>query len=124
MSELTADYVLAEFFDSEEFTELTAPTRMAKEALQRLTDAGFEVRSVWPATVTPHERGVAAAQENLREAWAALAMIRETIETLAPSGTLKASEYLDGPTFMHEADELVAGIVALAAVSRADGGGK
>lgn len=52
--------------------------------------------------------------ENLREAWAALAMIRESIETFAPPGSVKASEYLDGPTFMHEAEALVAGIVALA----------
>ena len=33
-------------------------------------------------------------------------MIREAIETLGPVGSLKASEYLDGLTLMHEADEL------------------
>jgi Restriction alleviation protein Lar len=56
---------------------------------------------------------VSAAQENLREAWSALGLIRETIETLGPVGALQASEHLDGPTFMHEADALVAGIQAM-----------
>jgi hypothetical protein len=56
---------------------------------------------------------------NLQEAWAALTMIRETVETLAPSGAVKAAEHLDGPTFMHEAEALVAGIVALAGQSPA-----
>ena len=51
---------------------------------------------------------------NLREAWAALAMIRETVETLGPPGAVKGAEYLDGPAFMHEADALVNGIRAIA----------
>jgi hypothetical protein len=50
---------------------------------------------------------------NLQEAWAALAIIRETVETLGPVGSMKASEHLDGPTFMHEADEIVSAIRAL-----------
>ena len=62
----------------------------------------------------PQDAGETAARENLREAWAAMAMLRETVETLAPSGAVKASEHL-GPTFMHEADALVAGIIALSA---------
>lgn len=49
-------------------------------------------------------------RDNLREARSALAMIRETIETLGPVGAVQASEHLDGPTFMHEAEALVAGI--------------
>lgn len=68
------------------------------------------------ATVRRHEakeRAYQAARDNLREAWAAISMIRETIETLAPSGAVKAAEHLDGPTFMHEADALVAGILAM-----------
>lgn len=56
----------------------------------------------------------ATAQQNLREAWAALAMIRETVETLAPIGSVKAAEQLDGPTFMHEAEALVEGIRRMA----------
>jgi hypothetical protein len=56
---------------------------------------------------------------NLREAWAALAMIRETVETLGPVGAMKASEHLDGPTFMHEAEAIVEGIRKLAAPSPA-----
>lgn len=67
-----------------------------------------------PAATPPQERAYQAARDNLREAWAALAMIRETVEMLAPSGSVKASEHLDGPTFMHEADALVSGIMALA----------
>lgn len=58
-------------------------------------------------------RELVAARENLREAWAALAMIRETVETLAPSGAVIGAEYLDGPTFTHEADALVEGIIAI-----------
>lgn len=64
-------------------------------------------------------KAYAALRANLREAWAALAMIRETIETLGPSGAVKAAEHLDGSTFMHEADALVEGIIAIASSSRA-----
>src|SRR5262249_48874223 len=56
-----------------------------------------------------------ASQKNLQEAWTALAMVRETVETLAPSGSVKAREHLEGPTFMHEADALVEGVRQLAA---------
>jgi hypothetical protein len=59
------------------------------------------------------DRAHEAARENLKEAWSALAMIREAVETLAHSGSVKAAEHLDGPTFMHEAEALVAGIMAL-----------
>jgi hypothetical protein len=51
---------------------------------------------------------------NLQEAWAALAIIREAVETLAPIGSVKGAEYLDGPTFAHEAEAIVAGIIAMA----------
>jgi Restriction alleviation protein Lar len=67
------------------------------------------------------EKGYAAARANLQEAWSALAMIRETIETLAPSGSVKAAEHLDGPTFMHEAEALVAGILALSSARSTEG---
>src|SRR5689334_15987480 len=63
----------------------------------------------------PGDSAKSAALENLREAWAAMAMIREAIETLGPVGAVKASEHLDGPTFMDEAEALVAGIRAIAA---------
>lgn len=50
--------------------------------------------------------------ENLREAWLALGMIREAIETLGPVGAIASSEavLLQGPTFTDEAEELVRGI--------------
>ena len=60
-----------------------------------------------------------AWRNNLREAWSALALIRETIETLGPIGALPASEHLDGPTFMYEAEALVQGIQLMALSSPA-----
>lgn len=70
--------------------------------------------------VSPPARGEAEAfRNNLREAWAALAMIRDTVETLGPVGAMKASEHLDGPTFMHEADKIVRGIRALSPATSA-----
>lgn len=57
---------------------------------------------------------LAMLRQNLQEAWSALAMIREAVETLAPCGAVKAALYLDGPTFMHESDALVLGIRAIA----------
>jgi len=47
-----------------------------------------------------------------REAWEALSMIRETVETLGPVGCVRNAEYLE-PSFMHEAEALVEGIVAI-----------
>jgi ribA/ribD-fused uncharacterized protein len=61
-----------------------------------------------------------APQDNLREAWSALSMIREAVETLAPSGAVKAAEHLDGPTFAHEAETLIAGIMAITSPASAD----
>lgn len=52
-------------------------------------------------------------QENLQEAWAALTMIRETVETFAPPGSVTNAEYL-GPEFMQEAEAIVRGIRAMA----------
>lgn len=73
------------------------------------------------APATPLQPGVpgeqsveAALRDNLREAWSGMTMIREAIETLGPVGALPASEHLDGPTFMIEAEALVRGIMKLA----------
>lgn len=49
-------------------------------------------------------------RENLQEAWAALRIIREAVETLGPIGAMRAEEHLDGPTLMHEAEAIVEGI--------------
>lgn len=62
----------------------------------------------------PQGKAWDALLANLREAWSALAMIRETLETLGPVGAVPASEHLEGPTLMHEAEALVHGIQALA----------
>lgn len=61
-----------------------------------------------------HIQENAVLRDNLREAWSALAMIREAVETLGPVGAMSSSENLDGPTFMHEADEIVSGIKRIA----------
>jgi hypothetical protein len=77
--------------------------------INRLTEENERLR-----VAQAQSREYEAARANLREAWDALAMIRETVETLAPSGSVKAAEHLDGPTLVHEADSLVAGIMAIA----------
>jgi hypothetical protein len=49
-------------------------------------------------------------RDNLQNAWAALRMIRETIETLAPPGTLPSGEavlMLYGPEPIHEGQAIV-----------------
>lgn len=54
---------------------------------------------------------------NLREAWAALAMIREAVETLGPVGAMPSEEAVNAfiaPTFMGEAEAIVAGIQKIA----------
>jgi hypothetical protein len=69
---------------------------------------------------TEHDRAsVSAIRDNLQQAWAALSLIRETVETLGPVGSVQNAEHLDGPTFMHEAEALVAGIRKL--VEKRDG---
>jgi hypothetical protein len=56
--------------------------------------------------------------ENLREAWAALRMIREAVEELGPPGCIQSEEWVcatRGPTPMAEAEEIVRGIHKIAA---------
>lgn len=55
------------------------------------------------------------AQRNLGDAWAAMRMIREAVETLGPIGAMPAEEHLAGPTFLHEAEAIVAGIMKMQA---------
>jgi hypothetical protein len=60
---------------------------------------------------------LAVGRENRRDLWAALALIREAVETLAPIGAIRSSEAVmgqDGPEPHHEAAELVRGIQAIA----------
>lgn len=72
------------------------------EALAR-RDIAFDSLSDCPISI----------QANICEAWHALGMIREAIETLGPAGSVAASEHLAGPTFTHEAEALVAGIMTM-----------
>lgn len=63
------------------------------------------------------QRAISIAMDNIREAWSALAMIREAVETLGPVGCIPSEEHIcgqDGPGFMNEADALVAGIMKIA----------
>jgi hypothetical protein len=63
------------------------------------------------------EHHLAVCRDNNRDLWAALALIREAIETLAPVGAMRSSEAVmgrDEPEPHHEAAELVRGIQAIA----------
>lgn len=60
--------------------------------------------------------GYAAALNNLRDAWDSMALLRETVETLAPVGAMKSGEAVccrDAPTFSAEAFEIIRGIQAI-----------
>jgi hypothetical protein len=50
---------------------------------------------------------------NFHELWSALRLIRETVEELAPPGSVPNDEYL-GPEPMREADAIIRGIRAMA----------
>jgi hypothetical protein len=63
------------------------------------------------------ERLIEIGAQNRRDLWAALALIRKAIETLAPVGAMRSSEAVmgqDGPEPHHEAVELIRGIQAIA----------
>lgn len=54
---------------------------------------------------------------NLQEAWAALRMIREAVETLGPVGCMVSEEHTTcavAPTPMAEAEAIIAGIQKIA----------
>ena len=51
--------------------------------------------------------------DNRRNAWAAISMIRDAVETLGPVGALVAGEHI-GPAMTDEAEAIVAGIQRLA----------
>ena len=57
-------------------------------------------------------QNVEICDDNRRELWSALAMIRECVELHAPPGTVKNSEYIEPPPML-EAEALVAGIQAI-----------
>lgn len=96
------------------------------ELRDQILNKVFAIRAALAASVAQQpSKAHDAALANLKEAWAALAMIREAVETLAPSGSVKAAEHLDGPTFMHEAEALVAGVMAISpSVSSTQRGGE
>ena len=61
---------------------------------------------------------LAAGRANLHDLWAALALIRDAIEELAPVGAMRSSEAVmgaQGPESHHHAEELIRGIRAIAA---------
>lgn len=75
-----------------------------------------QLASLSPASTTVSEaKGYEACRSNLADAWAAMRMIRKAVETLGPIGTMPAEEHLAGPTFLHEAEAIVAGIMKMKA---------
>jgi hypothetical protein len=64
---------------------------------------------------------------NYRNAWHALAMIRETIEELGPTGAVMSSDGVlrkYGPEPVHEAQALVDALTEILAEPKADAAGK
>lgn len=59
------------------------------------------------------EDNLSVSSDNLRDLWAALGMIREAVEALAPPGSVKSSDHLDDPEPSTEAEALIIGITAL-----------
>lgn len=72
--------------------------------------------------VSFHDRTIDIYQANLEEAWTALRLIRETVETLGPPGCIQSEEQLPDPTFTAEAEELVKGIRKIAGEPKAEAG--
>jgi hypothetical protein len=57
-------------------------------------------------------RQLAVDSDNRKALWAALGQIREVVETIAPPGTVKNSEYC-GPEPTEEAEAIITGIIGL-----------
>ena len=57
--------------------------------------------------------GVGAPADNISELWAALRLIRETVEGLAPPGSMPNDKYTT-PGPMREAEAIIRGIHAIA----------
>ena len=67
---------------------------------------------IWRHTLDGAD-GDGAPADNMRELWAALRLIRETVEGLAPPGSVPNSEYL-APEPLREAEAIIRGIHAIA----------
>ena len=68
----------------------------------------------------------AAAIENLRGAWRALRMIRETVEMLGPRGLMRSEEEVlaeHGAEFEHEALAIIEGVRQAIAAAKGSGNG-
>jgi hypothetical protein len=91
-----------------------SPDDPTEEVLSGPQEVAESYRETVQKVSAAREKGYAAARANLQEAWAAMALIREAVETLGPVGAVPSAEHLDGPTFMHEAEAIVNGIQALA----------
>lgn len=57
-------------------------------------------------------------RENAQCGWATLANIREVVTLYAPPGSLPSPEYADGPEHVHEADQIIQAIHAIAEARR------
>ena len=67
---------------------------------------------IWRHTLDGAD-GDGAAADNIRELWAALRLIRETVEELAPTGSVPNDKY-PTPEPMREAEAIIRGIHAIA----------
>ena len=67
---------------------------------------------IWRHTLDGAD-GDGAPADNIRELWAALRLIRETVEGLAPLGSVPNDKYAT-PEPMREAEAIIRGIHAIA----------
>ena len=99
--------------DKGPWCDIRGPLRQTKiEAI-----AAWNHRVPVPATeITTTRQQAEIGRANLIDAWNAMRLIRETIETLGPVGALRAGDHIgchDAPTFHAEAIELCRGIQAI-----------
>ncbi len=74
MTELTPEHVLADLFQEDAFVK-KVPKRQATMTMDRLRDAGFEVRSTWPPSPSSAESVEAVARrlaQWIKYSWAGL----------------------------------------------------
>lgn len=81
----------------------------ARRVARNITD--YVTAALQPDTKSTREGSL--AQSNLMDGWTAMRMIREAVETLGPIGAMPSEEHLAGPTFLHEAEAIVAGIMKM-----------
>lgn len=102
------------------------PEMMAAGYMALLALGKRETAEQWKAMLASAPAGVdaglTALLENLEDSWSALRLIRETVETIGPVGSMPSEEHVCcavAPTHMAEAEAIVAGIQKIASLSPA-----